>query len=30
MDICNHHLFGFILLFAILIIAAISTIKENK
>jgi hypothetical protein len=30
MNICNHHLFGFIIFFAIVIIGAITTIKERN
>tara|TARA_R110000787_G_scaffold81461_4_gene176608 strand:+ start:490 stop:591 length:102 start_codon:yes stop_codon:yes gene_type:complete len=30
MNICNHHLFGFILFFIVVIIGIISTIKEGK
>ena len=30
MNICNHHLFGFIIFFAVVIIGIISTIKDSK
>ena len=30
MNICNHHLFGFILFFIVVIIGIISTIKEEN
>jgi hypothetical protein len=30
MDICNHHLFGLIIFFAVVVIGIISVIKEEK
>ena len=30
MDICNHHLFGLIIILAVLVIGIISVIKEEK
>ena len=30
MDICNNHLFGLIIFFAVVIIGIISTINEEK
>ena len=30
MDICNHHLFGLIIFFVVVVIGIISIIKEEK
>jgi|APSaa5957512576_1039674.scaffolds.fasta_scaffold278480_2 hypothetical protein len=30
MNICNHHLFGLVIFFAVVIIGIISVIKEEK
>ena len=30
MNICNHHLFGLIIILAVLVIGIISVIKEEK
>ena len=30
MDICNHHLFGLIIFFVVVVIGIISVIKEEK
>ena len=30
MDICNHHLFGLIIILAVVVIGIISVIKEEK
>jgi len=30
MDICNHHLFGLIIILAVVVVGIISVIKEEK